>query len=104
MSKNLIIGAIAIFIIIVAAFFVLGNKTNTGDVVSNGDFSKLVLKVDIPCEGHAPLIIQELGKLEGILKVSFNSPYFYVEYEGSVITEAEILNAEIFDEFPARIV
>lgn len=66
--------------------------------------STTILKVAIPCPGHAPLIIEELEKVEGVVGVTFSFPnLFEVSFEPTKITPQKILNLEIFKTFKASI-
>ncbi len=61
--------------------------------------SEVKLKVQIPCSGHAPLIVDEL-KNAGVTKVTYNDPdKFDVVYDGDKITKNEIINLAILKEF-----
>ena len=65
-----------------------------------GEESFIELTVDIPCSGHAPLIIGELNELAGVVSVEYKFPnIFKTYYEG--ITEEEILAIPIFQSYPA---
>ncbi len=65
----------------------------------------VTLQVDIPCPGHAPLIKDELGKLDGITGVRYQFPNsFQVTYDASRLTVQKILALEVFQEFKARVV
>lgn len=77
--------------------------TVSGRAISNdslSDLSSLTLKVDIPCSGHAPLIISELEKLDGVKDVKYDGN-FIVSYDSSNVTKQDILNLEIFKEYKA---
>lgn len=70
-----------------------------GQKISN---EQIVLKVAIPCPGHAPLINQELLKVKGVLGVNYNFPnQFVINYDSKLIAEEQILNQDIFKEFKA---
>ncbi|MDD4983634.1 MAG: hypothetical protein PHH82_02200 [Candidatus ainarchaeum sp.] len=71
--------------------------------VDNVDnLNTVVLNVDIPCSGHAPLITTELYGLQGITKVDYSIPTeFKVQFDSSKISKTEILSLEIFKEFKA---
>jgi len=77
----------------------------SGSSVGDGDNTKLItLQVNIPCSGHAPLIIDELKKLEEVKSVSYRTPnYFDVECDSS-LDEEKLLSMDIFKEFPCKIV
>lgn len=70
-----------------------------------GKISVLNLQVNIPCSGHAPLISDELKKLNGVLGVKFNFPnYFEVSYDSTNISEQDILSIDVFKTYSANIV
>ncbi|MDP1728866.1 MAG: hypothetical protein Q8L27_01540 [archaeon] len=72
-------------------------------ILENSNTAKMTLKVNIPCPGHAPLIINKLSQLKGIYNVDFSFPNeFEVTYDSSIITKEEILSADIFSEYPAK--
>jgi hypothetical protein len=69
------------------------------------NLSELTLQVQVPCSGHAPLIIGELRKLSGVSRTTFESPnYFKVSYDPSQVSPDQILDLEVFKTFPAKIV
>ena len=75
-----------------------------GTVLSESTQSKISLEVAIPCPGHAPLIIDELGRVEGISWVEFKFPnLFEVNFDSRKISPEEILTLEIFKTFKASI-
>ena len=74
----------------------------TGNVVSSNE--ELTLKVSIPCPGHASLITGELYKLEGVSSVDYRTGhYFDIIYDGT-ITKEDILDLDVFDDYPATVV
>jgi len=96
---------IGLFMLIFTVKTVLANSSAT-DAISNPQEysgSKLTIKVDIPCSGHASLIIYEVKKLSGVNEVKFKgSGVFDVYYDSSKTSKEEILSAGIFNEYPAR--
>ena len=66
--------------------------------------ASLTMEVQIPCSGHAPLIIGELKKLDGIGNVKFRTPNFFdINYNPQKTTPEKIASLEIFKEFKAVI-
>lgn len=62
--------------------------------------TNMTVAVDIPCPGHAPLIIDELNKIEGIKATNFELPNtFNIGYDSSKISSEEIRALEIFQTF-----
>ncbi|MBI4980870.1 hypothetical protein HZC30_04925 [Candidatus Woesearchaeota archaeon] len=73
----------------------------TGNAVTSNTL--LTLAVDIPCPGHAPLIIQELNRLNGISQVKYSFPnVFKISYDSNKITVEQILKLNTFEEFTAK--
>jgi len=65
--------------------------------------STVTLQVQIPCSGHAPLIMNELSKCPGITDVKYGLPdRFKVTYDSQVTLE-QILALPVFQEFAARV-
>ena len=65
----------------------------------------LVLEVNIPCSGHAPLISGELKSIEGVEFVEFSFPnLFDVKYDTEKTTKEEILSLEVFETYKATLV
>lgn len=66
--------------------------------------ASVVLAVDIPCSGHAPLIIDEARKIQGVISVVFKYPnLFEINYNPLKISPTGILSLEIFKTFRAKI-
>jgi hypothetical protein len=58
------------------------------------------ISVDIPCTGHAPLIMSEIKQLAGIQKIIFLSPdTFEITYDPEKTSLKEVAALEIFNEF-----
>lgn len=63
---------------------------------------EIALIVNIPCSGHAPLIIDELKKIDGVVGEKFSMPnIFNVQYDASKTSPEKILLAEIFNTYKA---
>lgn len=96
-------------------FFIFPAATNmiysgSSDIGTNNqsgmdNSTKLVtLKVAVPCSGHAPLIIDELKKVDGIRNVKYHAPDVFVIECDSNISEDKILSQSIFLDFKASVV
>lgn len=95
---------VGILIILLAANSVLASFTEkaTTNTVNSPTDSKLTLNVNIPCSGHASLIIYEIKKLGGVNDVKFiGSGKFDVYYDPAKTSEQKILALDIFKEYPA---
>jgi len=76
---------------------VLGEEKN--------NLSKLSIKVDIPCSGHASLIIDEVRKNSDVDSVTYSTPdKFDIKYDPGKITPEAITSLEIFKTYPAKII
>ncbi|MEM4707275.1 MAG: heavy-metal-associated domain-containing protein [Candidatus Anstonellales archaeon] len=65
---------------------------------------QIKLAVNIPCSGHAPLIIEELKKLDGIKSVSYEPPnLFLISYDPNRISKKDILSVEVFKTYPTNV-
>jgi copper chaperone CopZ len=85
----------------------LANLGNAGIVsaLDEGSTSFLQITSKIPCPGHAPLISDELKTLEGISSVDYSFPNkFNISYDSSITSKKNILQLEIFKEFPAEVI
>jgi len=77
----------------------------TGNTIANDGTSTVILKVSIPCPGHAQLIIRNLNSISGVKNVKFDFPnIFNVEYDLSQTTEEDILNLDVFNTYRAQVV
>jgi len=87
-------------------FPLVANIPFTGAAVSDTDsssLSSLLIQVDIPCSGHAPLITGELKTISGVKDVKFSLPNkFDVLYDSST-SKSEILGLSVFKEYPAKV-
>ena len=72
--------------------------------ISTKDTASVALQVAIPCSGHAPLIIGEVEKLDGVVDAKFQgSNLFKVQYDPAKITVDDILAQEVFKSFKAQV-
>lgn len=66
--------------------------------------SLVTLQVDIPCPGHAPLIIGELKTIDGVEAVKFKFPNsFDVVYNPEKTSKGQILSLEVFKTYEATV-
>jgi len=73
-------------------------------LISNSKPS-ITLQVDIPCSGHAPLITEELKKINGVENVSFRFPnLFDINYNSKKTSKEQILSLNVFNTYKAEIV
>ena len=87
-------------------FFVIFPMTaNVGmKGISAEGLPSIIMEVDIPCAGHAPLISSELSTIEGVVKTDYSFPNnFQVYYEEEITGEEEILSLSVFEEYPATL-
>lgn len=66
--------------------------------------SLVTLKVDIPCPGHAPLIIGELKTISGVEAVKFKFPNsFDVGYNSEKTSKEQMLSLDVFKTYKATV-
>lgn len=74
---------------------------NNSNIYNQSNISNLTIDVDLPCSGHAPLVISDLKKNPDIVEVKFRLPnLFDIKYSNKT-SEEEILDTEIFKTFKA---
>lgn len=91
---------LVIFPLIANSDFLNSNKLT----FSGKDLVSKTIIVDIPCSGHAPLIIGEIKKISGIASViyiPFNK--FKIKYDPQKISLEQILSLRIFESFKANL-
>ena len=94
-------------IVVNLLFFMVIFPIVTAQVYDGGtsDSGKVTLNVDIPCPGHAPLISEELKKVDGVQAVKYNFPSeFVVAYDASKTSKGKILGIPIFQTYHASVV
>lgn len=74
------------------------------NIIPNAQLSDLSISVQIPCSGHAPLIIDELKKNQGINAVEYKMlNTFNIQYNPKEISQETILSLQIFKDYKATI-
>jgi hypothetical protein len=85
-------------------FPMIANITGRVSDENSAGLNSLALKVDIPCSGHASLIINELKTIEGVEGSEFSFPNnFDVKYDSSRTSKQEILSLEVFKTYKASV-
>tara|TARA_Y100000310_G_scaffold343455_1_gene451158 strand:+ start:234 stop:533 length:300 start_codon:yes stop_codon:yes gene_type:complete len=98
--KKIISLAILMLVLVTAC-----SETPTGNTVATGSGAEFTLEVDIPCPGHAQLILNELYTVDGVTNVDSKYPNLYdITYDPSTTSEDEIKDLEIFNEYPCKVV
>jgi hypothetical protein len=97
-STMIIINLLMFFVV----FPALAN-INSGNMINQGSYAaNLSIAVQIPCSGHAPLIIGELKKDAGIGQVIFKTPnIFEIKYNPKETSPEKIASLEIFKTYKA---
>lgn len=102
-----ILYATTIFVNLIMFSFVFPTAANTNFVNAgntNVALSNLSAKVEIPCSGHAPLIVDELKKDSGVRGVTFRMPnIFNISYDDRQTSPEKIVSLEIFKTYRAVI-
>lgn len=87
-------------------FVVMPALANTGQKNENfqENLSALSLNVDIPCSGHAPLIIDELQKEGRVSSVEFENPNFFkIKYNPKETSPEKIASLKVFKTYKAKL-
>jgi len=83
---------------------VLANMGSSSLKTNGIGSSEISVEVDIPCAGHAPLVIDELKEYKGVEGIRFYSPdIFKIVYDSAQISSDKIMATEIFKTYKARI-
>lgn len=97
-TVTILVNVLMFFVVMPVLANISSNQTINADAVSE----TLTIKVDIPCSGHAPLITDELKKLDGINQVNFKSlGIFEIKYDPNKLTPEKITALEIFKTYKA---
>jgi len=93
-----------LFLIIFPSLANLGySQKLSSAILRQGELITKTIQVNIPCSGHAPLIIGEVEKIEGVVAVKYRFPnLFDVTFNSSKVTLSEILNLSLFSSFKAQ--
>lgn len=72
--------------------------------LATAELGAVTLEVDIPCPGHAPLIISELKNAPGVLGAKYQGQNrFEVSYDARRISLESILALTVFRSFSAKV-
>ncbi|MDD3531788.1 MAG: hypothetical protein PHR64_00090 [Candidatus Shapirobacteria bacterium] len=98
-----IITNLLFFLVIFPKTANLNLETRSQALGETSNLSSITIAVQIPCSGHAPLIIDELKKEEGIKNITFHFPnLFKIQFSPQQTNQEKILTLPIFDSFPAK--
>jgi hypothetical protein len=101
MFSSVILVNLFMFFVVFPAF---ANSNNQTPEIVSSNLTMGTLAVDIPCSGHAPLIIYEVKKVIGVNSVWYKSPnIFEITYNPNVTSISQIASLEIFKRFKATI-
>lgn len=99
-STTIIINLLMFFVIIPT----LVNASTKKTIFQEKILSDLSLNIQIPCSGHAPLIINELEEKGATSSVYFENPnIFKIKYDPEKTSPEKIVALEIFKTYPAEI-
>jgi copper chaperone CopZ len=94
-----------LFFMVIFPYLANLNRVQTPTFIGATPLSSITLKVEIPCPGHAPLVIDELKKIEGVEGVKFSFPnLFDVKYDPSKTSKEKLLSLEIFSTYKAVVI
>ena len=98
-TSTIITNLIFIFVI----FPVVANAQNNDTTVITPNSAVLSINTDIPCSGHAPLIISEIKDIPGVNSIKFKMPdTFEINFDPQIISAKEIKSQKIFKEFKIK--
>ncbi|HBR80587.1 MAG: hypothetical protein UW63_C0058G0006 [Candidatus Uhrbacteria bacterium GW2011_GWF2_44_350] len=87
-------------LLLILVVFPAAAKFQSETIETIGQANTMSLIVDIPCSGHAALIIDELKKETGINAIEFEFPStFNVAYDPAQTSTEKIRSLEIFETF-----
>lgn len=73
--------------------------------VQSAHSAEITLEVNIPCSGHASLIIDELKKDPAVQSVKYKLPdNFEIKYDWEKTSQEKIIGMQIFKTYPATII
>jgi hypothetical protein len=99
-SATILINLLMFFVV----FPALANINPKNPIAQTENSADLSLSVQIPCSGHAPLIMDELKKNSGVQSVTFKLPdIFEIKYDPKETSPVKIASAEIFKTYEATI-
>ena len=79
-------------------------RGNSPQAVVSQNVGSVTLEVAIPCPGHAPLIIGELKKVQGVTTAKYQGPnFFQVTYDTTRVTVSQIMAQTVFRSFKAKV-
>lgn len=93
-----------LYLIVFPAIANLGYSQKINSAISKqNNLSTKTIKVNVPCSGHAPLIINELEKVDGVVAVKYRLPnLFDITFNSSKTNLSKILKLPIFNSFKAQ--
>jgi copper chaperone CopZ len=94
-----------LFFMVIFPYLANLNRVQPAALIEPTPLSSITLKVKILCSGHAPLISNELKKIDGVEDVKFSFPnLFEIKYNSSKTSKDKILSLKIFDTYKAEII
>jgi hypothetical protein len=100
-GTTLFINIIFIYYIFPTVTVATTNMKNS-NIAINQVANTMAIKVDIPCSGHGPLIVDEIKKVNGVTGINYEPlNTFTINYDPSLTNETAILSLEIFKTYKA---
>lgn len=94
-----------LFFMVIFPYLANFNQGQSTAFIETSPLSSIILKVNIPCPGHAPLITGELKKIDGVKDVKFSFPnLFEISFDPQKTNREKILSLEIFKSFEAKVI
>lgn len=77
----------------------------SAEIEGENSLPSIILEVDIPCPGHAPLITGELRTVQGVENIRYRFPNrFIVNYNPDKTSKEQILALDVFNTYKAIII
>ena len=105
-GSTIVINILIFLVIFPFATNFISNRAAVNKLLATqGSQTTINIQVSIPCPGHAPLITEELNKIDGVNKIEFKFPNtFVIHCDFSKTSKEKILASDIFDTYKATAV
>jgi len=101
-GSTIVINLILFFLVFPVSANMMSTPTGNVEGIQSED---LTLQVNIPCSGHASLIIGEIYSLPGVANVQYKTGhYFDINYDPDITSKEDILRLDVFNSYPATVI
>lgn len=103
-SGTILVNLLMFFVVLPAVANINFQKIPEKSLSQKNNLSNLFINVEIPCSGHASLVIDEIKKNCDVQSIKFSMPNtFNIKYDPKKTTPEKIASLEIFKTFKANI-